>query len=68
MSDYDPNFTDAMFSRIVQSLERIEAQVVKTNGRVSSLEAWRTDLKARIALISIAVSGVGSLVAHWLLK
>ena len=68
MSDYDPNSTDAMFSRIVQSLERIEAQVVKTNGRVTSLEGWRTDLKARIALISLVVSGAGTLLAHWILK
>jgi len=65
---YDPQSTDAMFSRIVQSLERIETQVNKTNGRVSSLEGWRDDLKARIALISLAVSGAGTLLAHWLLR
>jgi hypothetical protein len=26
---------------VVRALERIEAQVIKTNGRVTSLEKWR---------------------------
>ena len=64
---YDPKSNDAMFSRIEQKLEellartgRIEEQTTKTNGRVSKLESWQTDVRARIAIISLAVSGAGT--------
>ena len=64
---YDPKSNDAMFSRIEQKLEellkrtaRIEEQTTKTNGRVSRLENWQTDVRARIAMISLLVSGAGT--------
>ena len=75
---YDPQSNDAMFSRIEAKLceiadraERIEAQVLKTNGRVSALEKWRDIVTAKnaayAAAVSVAVSmAVGA--AQFLLK
>jgi len=64
---YDPNSDDAMFSRIEQKLEellartaRIEQQTIKTNGRVTLLETWQTDVRARIAVVALVVSGLGT--------
>lgn len=71
---YDPQSTDAMFSRIIQRLDaqdeilrRIEAQTVKTNGRVSSLERWRDVTMAKVAVMSAGVSSAVALGA-WLIK
>lgn len=62
---YDPNSQDSMFSRIMEKLDRIEAQTVKTNGRVTSNEAEIGQLKrdrevnkARTAGIAAGVSAV----------
>ncbi len=71
---YDPQSTDAMFSRIMQRLDtqdeilkRIEAQTIKTNGRVSLLETWRTELTAKVAVISAGVSSAVAIGA-WVFK
>ena len=74
MAGYDPQSTDAMFSRIIQRLDaqdealrRIEEQTVKTNGRVSALERWRDVTTAKVAVMS---AGVSSAIAFgaWLIK
>jgi hypothetical protein len=69
---YDPNSTDAMFSRIIQRLDaqdsiltEIRDGVRKTNGRVNGLEKWRDVITGKVAGISFAVSAVVG-VATWL--
>jgi hypothetical protein len=68
MSDYDPNSTDAMFSRILQRLdtisattERTEEQAKITNGRVTALEneKWR-----QRGIVS-GIAGCATVVGHW---
>lgn len=46
---------DVHFSDIKQTLERIEDQTTKTNGRVSSLEIWRGYVLGACAAILILV-------------
>lgn len=70
---YDRNSTDAMFSRIEAALEaqdktldRIEAAVLKTNGRVTALERFRDLLTAKTAWMAAGVSSA-VMVAGWLI-
>ena len=64
---YDPQSTDAMFSRILQrmddqdaALTRIEAGVVKTNGRVTALEKWRYVVAGSLLVITTVAGWVFS--------
>jgi len=41
-----------------EKLDRIERQALKTNGRVTLLESWQTDVKARVAVVAGSVSVV----------
>lgn len=45
-----------MFQEIKHTLERVESQVIKTNGRVTLLEMWREGLTAKITMVIAAVS------------
>lgn len=40
--DYTKRELDAHFTEIKDSLDRIEKQTIKTNGRVNKLESWRS--------------------------
>jgi hypothetical protein len=60
---YDKDSSDAMFSRIMEKLEkldqktdRIEVQTNLTNGRVTGLERWKDVITAKAAVISAFVS------------
>ena len=60
---YDKDSPDAMFSRIMEKLEkldqktdRIEIQTNLTNGRVTGLERWKDVITAKAAVISAFVS------------
>ncbi len=71
---YDANSPDAMFSRIEEKLDalirktdRIEAQTVKTNGRVSGIERWRDVVTAKVSIIAAGVSGLLTFAA-WLIQ
>jgi hypothetical protein len=71
--DYNPDSVNATLSRIIQRLDqqdavlgRIEEQVVKTNGRVSTLETWRDVVTARSAVISAGISSAVGAVAWYL--
>lgn len=84
MPDFNPNSSDAVFSRILQRLEEqdsvasktrveflqvlgdIKEQTTKTNGRVGKLERWQTEVKAKVAVVAMAASGVVSFLA-WLI-
>lgn len=46
----------ATFNGIRAQLDRIESQVIKTNGRVSALERWRSFLTGAIIVIAILVT------------
>lgn len=54
--DFTNNEILLMFKEIKDTLARVEAQVVKTNGRVTVLEMWRESLMAKIAGIIAAIS------------
>ena len=67
---YDPQSSDAMFSRVMQrldnqdtTLDKILLEVRKTNGRVTSLETTRAVTRGQIALISLLVSGAFAFVS-----
>lgn len=40
-SNYSKREIDSQHNEVIDFLRRIEAQTVKTNGRVNKLEAWR---------------------------
>jgi hypothetical protein len=70
--DYNPHSPNAMFATILtrlemqdKNLEKILNHAEKTNGRVSSLEHWRTTMKAKLAVVAAGVSAAVAGVA-WL--
>lgn len=56
--DFTNNEILLMFKEIKTTLERVEAQVVKTNGRVTLLEMWKEGLMAKIAGVIATISFV----------
>ena len=49
----------ATFEGIRAQLNRIETQVLKTNGRVTSLELWKAYLTGAVAVLVFIVGGFG---------
>lgn len=58
----DEGEVDLQFKQILAALERIETQTKATNGRVRSLELWRSYVLGAAAVV---LSGVG-LSPFWL--
>lgn len=63
MDDHRP-FADAgeviaTFDGIRAQLTRIENQVLKTNGRVTNLELWKSYLAGSVATLVFIVGGFG---------
>lgn len=54
--DFTNNEIKMMFQEIKHTLDRVEAQVIKTNGRVTLLELWKESLMARIATVIAVIS------------
>jgi primosomal protein N'' len=50
------------FKDIKITLDRIETQVLKTNGRVTLLEFWKENLMAKISIMALVVGGVWALI------
>ena len=74
---YDPNSSDSMFSRLMERMDttdttlgriedRLENFIEKSEKRINSLENWRTDTKAKVALISFGVSALVAFVGWYL--
>lgn len=48
---YSNREIDSHFNEIKETLDRIEKQTIKTNGRVSSLEEWRSYVVGAVAVL-----------------
>ena len=53
---YSKREQDNIFDHIKLSLERIEKQVIKTNGRVSTLEKWKWMISGALLILSFIVA------------
>lgn len=69
---YDPNSSDAMFSRLMNrldtqddTLKQILSEVRKTNGRVTKLETEGAVTRGKVAAVSALVSAAVGFVG-WL--
>jgi hypothetical protein len=72
---YDPNSTDSMLSKILErmdsqdvKLESIHKQTMLTNGRVSAVEVWKSQLNANITIIAGLFSAAVSAITAWAIK
>ena len=72
-NEFHPNSIDATLSRILANQDEanrksdaILEQVMKTNGRVTTLETWREVITGKIGLISAGVAAIVSFGA-WLI-
>lgn len=50
---YSNREIDSHFEELKETLKRIEAQTTKTNGRVSSLEEWRSYVVGAVAVLTL---------------
>lgn len=80
---YDPNSSDAMFSRVMQRLDQqdvnsathraevkaglaeIQSDIKQAHGRIGKLETWKTELKAKVAIVSVIMSGLVTAGWQW---
>ena len=55
MSDYTTRELDTHFMDIKEQLDRIEAQTIRTNGRVTKLENWQSLIIGGASIVSFIV-------------
>lgn len=53
--DYSKREIDEFMKDIKDTLQRIEMQTTRTNGRVSSLENWRGFITGGLAILTVLV-------------
>jgi hypothetical protein len=68
---YDPLSIDAQLSAILtrmdaqdKMLEQVLAQCIKTNGRVTMLEMFRSELKIKMGILAAVISAATA----WIIK
>ena len=68
---YDPLSIDAQLSAILtrmdaqdKMLEQVLAQCIKTNGRVTMLEVFRSELKIKMGILAAVISAATA----WIIK
>ena len=65
---YQKRELDHAFNEIRDTLERIETQVLKTNGRVSGLEQWKWGVTGAVAVLTaIVLPLVFILIKNWVI-
>lgn len=64
MSDeeYSVREVDAKFKAIADGIARIEAQTIKTNGRVAALERWQSFIQGGLAIMALIIVPIAIIV------
>lgn len=66
--NYSNRELDFKFEQIMEVLQRIENQVIKTNGRVSALELWKEGFMAKLAGVIATISVVWVAIKEFVIK
>lgn len=53
--DYSKREIDEKFTDIIKSLDRIEIQTTKTNGKVLGLQKWQSFIQGGLAILALIV-------------
>ena len=67
-NDYSNREIETMFQDIKDTLVRIENQVIKTNGRVTTLELWKEGLMAKLSGVIASITILWVAVKEFILK
>jgi hypothetical protein len=62
--EYNHEATTIMFQHIKETLERIEAQTIKTNGRVTKLENEQAGIMAKVGMGATIMASVVAAIIH----
>lgn len=72
---FDPHSNDAMFAKVLAKLDEhgamlkeIKEQGTRSEQRIAMLEAWRDELKGRVAVLAVIVSILATLAGNIILK
>lgn len=55
MSEYNHTEEQTFRTNLIATLDRIESQTIKTNGRVSKLERWQSYVLGGLSVITLMV-------------
>lgn len=72
---FDPHSNDAMFAKVLAKLDEhgamlkeIKEQGTRSEHRIAMLEAWRDELKGRVAVLAVLVSALATILANLAVK